>query len=228
MHTDDRTGELSPRSAFGMPPLGAISTSPVTELPRSVFKHNQWKDRIAGGGSLPLAATAEERKIAHFLDLFAQGNCEAIHESIAQGASADSTDSGGSNGLHYAARGANLDGVKLAVSLGLSISSANNGGFQAIHYASLQAASEKKLTDVLQWLVMAGADLSARTSSGLTAAELAGDIGHCELVAEWLELHARTPKWIPSKETLDNGGRSDRIFKPPCTGVCSYAQQTIH
>ena len=48
------------------------------------------------------------------------------------------------------------------------------GGFQAIHYAALQAASEKKLTDVLQWLVMNGADLSARTSSGLTAAELAG------------------------------------------------------
>ena len=49
------------------------------------------------------------------------------------GASADSTDSGGSNGLHYAARGSNLDGVKLAVTLGLSISSANNG---AVHPSS--------------------------------------------------------------------------------------------
>jgi len=226
MNTNPTTGEFSPRSAFGVPPLqmGSSSDAAPVEVDKKQLRHHQWKDRLAGGGGLALEETEHLRKVAHFLDQFGQGNtaaarmlCEKSGMSIEA-----SCDKGGSNGMHYAARAGNLVGLKLAAELGADINCANHGGFLPLHYAALQAASAGKLTEALQWLVMEGADLNAETNSGFTAAKLAGEVGKNQLVHEWLELHKTTPKWIASKETVANGGPGDRMFKAPCTGECKY------
>jgi len=223
MRTNPSTGEFSPRSAFGVPQLGG-STVTTTEVDKKQLKHYQWKDRIAGGGALPLEETEQERKVAHFLDMFAQGNTAAVRKLCDKaGMSATgSCDKCSSNGLHYASRTGNLQGMKLAAELGAEINGANQGGMLPVHYAALQAATAGKLTQGLQWLVMEGANLDATTNSGFTAAQLAAEVGKSELVSEWLELHKKTPKWIASKETIAAGGPQDRIFKAPCTGECRY------
>eukprot|EP00656_Telonema_subtile_P016644 TRINITY_DN18810_c0_g1_i1.p1 TRINITY_DN18810_c0_g1~~TRINITY_DN18810_c0_g1_i1.p1 ORF type:complete len:354 (-),score=99.57 TRINITY_DN18810_c0_g1_i1:271-1332(-) len=261
----DADGELGQRSAFGVPPLGS-SPHNFGSSNTASMKHNQWKDRVAGGRALPLGDTEQERKAAHLLDCFAQGETRAVaalenffakidvnadhqlsreewaeaygseegfdkydvnHDGFidqtefSAGLTLETKDAGGNNGLHYAARAGNLEGIKYAVQLGLNVNSANNGGFCALHFAALDAARQDKLTDALQWLVMHGADLTLTTGSGLTAAELAGELGHCVLVKEWLEIHSSAPKWIASKETVEfekDGRSSGAQHRGPFTG----------
>ena len=215
----DSHAQMSPRTVVGVPPMGyAMSVSSKHPLERHETKTCQYKDRVAGGCGLPLESTKEARDIVYYLEQFAIGDVDTANHCVANNTVAfDAVDAHGNNGLHYAARAGNLEGAKLAQILKIGLNSTNNGGMTPLHYAVTMSASMGpggRLSPVLQWLILQGADQEAKTTSGLTPEQLAASIGATS-VAEWLKMCKTVPRWQPSKETIANGGPGDAIHKAP-------------
>jgi hypothetical protein len=216
----DKNNQMSPRSIVGTPPLNAEPIASKHPLELEETKYFQFKDRVAGGCALPLELTAEERDVVYFLEQFAKGDVNTANECLVhERVSAKVVDCHGNNAMHYACRAGCLEGAEFAKALHLDPNTSNHRGMTPLHYAVVHAASLSeggRLSPVLQWLVMGGADQQARTTSGLTPEDLARSI-NATTVAEWLHMCSNVPQWGPSKETIDNGGPGDAAFHAPHT-----------
>ena len=104
-----------------------------------------------------------------------EGNCEAITILLENGANIEARlDPDGENrtALHYAAGGSNLDAVKLLVSNGANIHAVSNDGSTALHYAVerfTEMVTERSKLELVEFLVLQGVDVEARTTGGLSA-----------------------------------------------------------
>lgn len=206
----DKYANESPRSLRGVPPMMATTVAPRHPWSPEETKHYQFKDRVAGGDALPLELTQQDREVMYFLDQFAKGHIETANQCVANGVDKNSVDTHGNGAVHYAARAGNIPMVEFAVKgLNINVNLKNKGGMTPLHLAVVQAAPQApggRITSMLQWLIIQGADPTVQSAHGFSPGVLAGNVG-ASLVAEWLEMCTSVPRWGPSEETLSPGGR---------------------
>jgi ankyrin repeat protein len=171
----ERGGAIDARAISGATPLFFATEADHVSAAKLLLARGADVNPIGAGGLTPLMAAAFN------------GNLELVDLLMARGADANALDASGKAAIVYAASRGFTHVVARLIDAGVDVNRRYEHGLTALMWAAGYAdgAGIEDIRDMLALLIARGAALDARDDRGLTAHEIARDLGHRE-IADYL------------------------------------------